>query len=207
MSRGKLPDGAARGAGIFGGSVTDGQRSQRAFVSRDPPGGSSFIARCSRRCAARGGLSEKAYSWGDDPISPSMAGWNSGNGTVPVGSYPPNGYGLYDVTGNILEWCWDWHAPYRGGTSKDPRGPDNQGRVVDFGFTFSVVDHGRAVRGAGYNSDRPNCMVAGRMGVPPGERSHEIGFRTVLPLPNPASVEAAPGRNGKDSRMAPVAHR
>jgi formylglycine-generating enzyme required for sulfatase activity len=103
--------------------------------------------------AARGGLSGQRFPWGPtNLISQSLAnyfsapafdsfdlgpkGYNTGytNGfvspyTSPVGSFAPNGYGLFDMAGNVNEWCWDWYAgptypagsPYLGGT--DPRGP------------------------------------------------------------------------------------
>ncbi len=90
--------------------------------------------------AARGGLTGKPYAWGDD--APDAGGkWrcNIWQGdfpqkntladgyvrTAPVKSYPPNGYGLYDVAGNVWEWCADWYTPeyYRNSPLKNPQGP------------------------------------------------------------------------------------
>lgn len=93
--------------------------------------------------AARGGLIGQRFPWGDI-ISETLADYQSDtadysydlgptgyniNGmvggmpyTCPVGSFAPNGYGLYDMAGNVYVWCWDWYAtPYAGGT--DPLGP------------------------------------------------------------------------------------
>ena len=77
-------------------------------------------------CAARGGLEDAAFAWGDDqfPDGKPMANTWQGQfpwqdlkldgyeGTSPVGSFPPNGYGLYDMTGNVWEWTSDWFAAH-----------------------------------------------------------------------------------------------
>lgn len=57
--------------------------------------------------AARGGLSEKIYPW-DDEINMSMANYGmTARSTTPIGRYPPNDYGVYDIVGNVWEWCLD----------------------------------------------------------------------------------------------------
>jgi formylglycine-generating enzyme required for sulfatase activity len=65
--------------------------------------------------AARGGLKNKKYPWGDDlSIAHEYAhydSWNEGKGTTkPVGNLKPNGYGLFDMAGNVWEWCQDWYS-------------------------------------------------------------------------------------------------
>ncbi len=109
--------------------------------------------------AARGGTSTR-FPWGDR-ISHSNANYSAhctdgeltfpyddgpcgrppeyGNNwppTSPVHAYPPNAYGLYDVIGNVLEWVWDWYAPYTDSPKVNPRGPDEsaiQFRVIRSG--------------------------------------------------------------------------
>jgi formylglycine-generating enzyme required for sulfatase activity len=98
--------------------------------------------------AARGGLDRKRYAWGDEfnPAGKFMANTFQGHfpdnntaedgfrETSPVGSFPPNGYGLYDMAGNVWQWCSDWYRPdyYATLTAADskavasnPKGPDN----------------------------------------------------------------------------------
>ena len=72
--------------------------------------------------ASRGGVENSLFSWGDDPYIPSYA--NTWDGTfpynnkmedkfeflAPVRSYPPNKFGLYDISGNVWEWCYDWYT-------------------------------------------------------------------------------------------------
>lgn len=91
--------------------------------------------------AARGGLDRKKYVWGDElqPEGKWLANIWQGKfpaentqedghrTTAPVGSFAPNGYGLYDMAGNVWEWCADWYRPdyYAGSPTRNPQGPDS----------------------------------------------------------------------------------
>lgn len=104
--------------------------------------------------AARGGLHARRYTWGDDmplgvppcnifqghfPNEPA-AGWQPG--TVPVTAYAPNGFGLYNMAGNVWEWCADWfHPDYHEITAADdPLQDDNTGRRSARGGSFLCHD-------------------------------------------------------------------
>ena len=138
--------------------------------------------------AARGGMSDQRFPWGNT-ISGTNAnycgtsgrfsydlgpiGYNplgnspgSGAGSSPVASFAPNGFGLYDMAGNIWQWCWDWYwIPYAGGA--DPRG-------VSSGAT-------RVVRGGWYAGLAEDCRTALRASLNPWGGSDGCGFRCVLP--------------------------
>ncbi len=92
---------------------------------------------------------------------------NSGGTTHPVATKQPNGWGLYDMEGNVMEWCQDWYAEkYRGGEVADPKGPAS-------GFY-------RIARGGRWNDDAAHCRYAARSGGSQGRRDHVIGFRLAL---------------------------
>jgi formylglycine-generating enzyme required for sulfatase activity len=84
--------------------------------------------------------------------------------TSPVGSFPTNNYGLYDMGGNVAEWCWDnYGVSYAGGTN--PHGPtDGDARVL---------------RGGGYASTADRLRCAHRGGYFPVFPQTEVGFRCV----------------------------
>ena len=121
--------------------------------------------------AARGGVEGQRYPWGQD-INASHCNYLSEGtikrqrGTRPTGTYAPNGYGLYDLSGNVWEWVSDWHAPdyYGLGDMRDPRGPD--------------AGNMRIVRGGSWvNDDVSMLRCAYRHKVPPDTYAYSIGFR------------------------------
>lgn len=77
--------------------------------------------------AARGGATGHRFPWTDsEKITPDRANYDESekSGSVKVGSYPPNGFGLYDMAGNHFEWCWDRFGDYTSDPQTDPRGPN-----------------------------------------------------------------------------------
>jgi sulfatase modifying factor 1 len=124
--------------------------------------------------AARGGQEGKRYPWGDE-LGTGNANDDLGR-TVPVGSYKPNGYGLYDMAGNVFEWVWDWGSEGQAYAwavdgAKDPRGPDssNAGR--------------RVRRGGGYQYGSRYLKCAERMFRVPTYSAPYFGFRSATNKP------------------------
>ena len=120
--------------------------------------------------AARGGLVGKRWPWGDAEIDGTRANyWDSGgeNGTTPVGSYAANGYGLYDMAGNVWEWNWDWFSHTWYG-QPDASEADTCGPVSG---SFRVI------RGGSWFYYPGHCRVACRFGGWPGGQGVSIGFR------------------------------
>jgi formylglycine-generating enzyme len=125
--------------------------------------------------AARGGLKGKAFPWGDEPAAPARANYGeSGFGTTtPVGSYPPNGYGLFDMAGNVWEYLADEWGPYPSAPQVDP----TPGGVFNTGDAFLNVKTRRVLRGGSWGGAPVNLRVAYRDSHPPENARDFVGFR------------------------------
>ncbi len=121
-----------------------------------------------------------------DTISTDQANFNGGGtyggsstgdaleSTVQVGSYPANAWGLYDMHGNVWEWCHDLHGTYSSEAVTDPSGATPG--------TSSVPRGARVLRGGGWSGDPVHCRSAYRAWASPTTRDRYLGFRVVLDM-------------------------
>ena len=118
--------------------------------------------------AARGGQHGAVYSWGNEPPDEKKANFSQNEGhTTPVGSYPPNSYGLFDMCGNVWEWCADWFDInyYKDSPYINPPGPDTGKERVNRGGSWFLTQ----------NNIRCSC----RGSQYPEYKDVTIGFRCV----------------------------
>lgn len=138
-------------------------------------------------CAARGGLHQNRFAWGDDLTPngqhrcniwqgrfPMLNSTDDGYyGTAPVDAFEPNGYGLFNVCGNVWEWCADWFDNHFSGADlNNPRGP--------------VQGHRRVIRGGSFLCHESYCnryRVAARSSNTPDATTSHTGFRCAADLP------------------------
>ncbi|MDD9895904.1 MAG: formylglycine-generating enzyme family protein [Gammaproteobacteria bacterium] len=144
--------------------------------------------------AARGGLEGEIYSWGSQPRHKHEAMTNHWQGafpfhnensdgyadTAPVGSFPPNNYGLYDITGNVWEWVSDWYHPnyYANSPLRNPQGVA-QSQSLD---PNEPALPKRSIRGGSFLCSENFCSgfrVSARMPAEPTSSTNHTGFRCV----------------------------
>lgn len=146
--------------------------------------------------AARGGLQNKIYPWGNEPLEKGVAKANTWEGNfpyynssrdgyemaAPVKSYKPNGYGLYDMAGNVWEWCSDWYddnyyQKIENVVSTNPQGPDASHDSRD------PYMPKRSIRGGSFLCNPAYCTgyrVSRRMKSSPDTGMEHTGFRCVV---------------------------
>lgn len=122
--------------------------------------------------ACRAG-SEGKYCFGDDEASLGEYAWyakNAGKVTHDVGTKKPNVWGLYDMHGNVWEWCLDRYADDYTSTPRD-------------GLAYGVAsEKGRVLRGGSYNAEAQKCICTSRINLGSGGKNYFIGFRLLIEL-------------------------
>ena len=118
--------------------------------------------------AARGGNNSKGYKYsGSNTIGNVAWFWyNSGEATHNVKTKSPNELGIYDMSGNVIEWCEDWYGNYSSGSQTNPAGPSTGSNRVN--------------RGGGWTSTAGICRVSRRNFSNPGSRYYNLGLRLCL---------------------------
>ena len=135
--------------------------------------------------AARGGLIGQKYPWGNS-IHSSKANYNKNTKsgthdeqTTPVGKYPANKYDLFDMSGNVSEWCLDAYQKdfYANSPRQNPiAGAEHLNQIVD---KFKNIETRRVVRGGSWSFNAKSVRVANRLGEKPSLLSSDVGFRCV----------------------------
>jgi formylglycine-generating enzyme required for sulfatase activity len=121
--------------------------------------------------AARGGMLTHGYTYAGSNALDDVAWYatNSGNQTHAVGGKAANELGIYDFSGNVWEWCWDWHGDYPSGAQTDPVGPATGWNAL--------------LRGGSWYVDEVGARVSWRSGNSPNYRGNYDGFRLVRGAP------------------------
>ena len=154
--------------------------------------------------AARGGMDRKPFTWGDEfrpngkfmcnsfqghfpDKNTAAAGGDGFVGTSPAGSFPPNGYGLYDMAGNVWEWCSDWYRPdYYARLAHDSEVAINPPGPADSVDPSEPGVAKRVMKGGSYLCTDQYCsryMPGGRGKGEPDTGTNHLGFRCVKDAP------------------------
>ena len=144
--------------------------------------------------AARGGLEGHKYSWGDTDPDGTQCNFADKNTdykwsnkdvddgyrlSAPVGSFPANGYGLYDMTGNVWEWCLDAYQ-YQIDSKSPRRNPiGDADNIVDVIENHENIQTERVMRGGSWKFDAEILQVTFRSNYPPVNTESDLGFRCV----------------------------